>query len=94
MGIYFLAVNLCDKNMRDGVKDTLRSGLEQVGDAKEQLPLTQTNRVIDAGKREESYMDVGHRRARAQFAVGAVKDVVYSGKHEFRLAEMLISFSR
>src|SRR5215510_1856668 len=48
-----LAVKLGDQDVKDGMQHRLRRAFQQIGDSNQNPPLTQPDRVVQIGKREE-----------------------------------------
>src|SRR3954451_17061186 len=80
--IDLFAINLRDQDVRDGVQNTLRSRFQQVGDTEVKLVLAKPDGVVDAGKREEADVNLGHHGARTQFSIGATEDFDWSGDRQ------------
>lgn len=87
-----LAIKLGEQNVDNREEHGFRSAFQQVGDADVELSLAQANGVVDGYKGIETHVQSRRGRARAQFAIGIVKDFGKLGGHvDGRVAEAAIS---
>ena len=73
-GVDGLAIELGEKNVRDGVKDGLRRAFKQIGEADVDRPFAQADGGVERGEAAEAHMNGRHGRARAKGAVLLLKD--------------------
>ena len=68
------AVELGEKDVRDGVMDRFRRAFKQIGEAGEDCALAQADGGVERGEAAKAHMDGRHGRARAEGAVLFLKD--------------------
>jgi len=72
--VHWLAVELGQQDMRDGMQHGFGSAFEQIGDADEKLSLAQADGVVDRDERVKPNVHRRNGRVRAQSAVGFAED--------------------
>lgn len=76
-----LAMELGDEDMQDGIKDRLGRAFKKIREADKDASLAQADSAIDVGEAIEADLKLRQRRARAQVAVGLLKNLGESGGH-------------
>lgn len=76
-----LAMELGDEDMQDGIEYRFGRAFKKVREADKDASLPQTDGAVDVGEAIEAHFKFRHRGARAQIAVGLLKNLGESGGH-------------
>ena len=84
-----LAVELGQKDVRDGVENGLGRAFKQIRKADVKLSLAKPNRIVNGDEWIEADVHGGRRRAGAKFGIGGVEDFLQLWRHcEKRVASI------
>src|SRR5215813_11433732 len=84
-----LTVHLGDEDVSNRTEHVFRRPLQQVRKSHEKPAITEANGVVNVGKAVELYFQMGHGRARPQFAVGLIKYLLKARTHDLEPSMIL-----
>lgn len=79
------AVQLCQENVSDCVKNVFRRSGQDIGNTDQHLAFAQTNSVVNVGKGEELNTELGEGSAGPKLSVGLRKNILKLRRHLNRI---------